>query len=235
MSKQTVKRVLQTSLIAAVLIGLGACTTTGEDKPVPTPASRLETETWRDKIKVDGRADEIQLAVHASGVSANQDQALRALVGRWLDAQAREIVVNAPLGGEDPSASGRMASDVRERLVLLGAPVGQVRVVGYDASGQVGATLRVGYEYFVADRLQCGEWENLTATRKNEAHANFGCAMAANLAAQVANPEDLIRPRDSTPVDAGRRDVVLGKYRRGEVTSSAADDQAKGTISKAIN
>jgi pilus assembly protein CpaD len=59
--------------------------------------------------------------------------------------------------------------------------------------------------------------------------------MAANLAAQVANPEDLLRPRDSTPDRRGPRDVVLGKYRKGEVTSSAKDDQANGSISKAIN
>jgi pilus assembly protein CpaD len=232
MSKQPVKLVL---LLGAALIGLSACASTGEDKPIPAPKSALEADGWRDKIKVDGHADEIQLALHASGVSANQDQALRALVSRWLDAQAREIVVSAPLGGADPSTSGRMAAEVRERLIMVGAPASQVRVVGYDAAGQEAAPLRVGFEYFVAERLQCGGWENITATRKNEAYENFGCAIAANLAAQVANPEDLIRPRDSSPIDAGRRDTVLGKYRRGEATSSAKDDQAKGTISKAIN
>jgi pilus assembly protein CpaD len=232
MSKQPVKLVL---LLGAVLIGLSACGGLPKEEVIPTPTSALEIDNWRDKIKVDGHADEIQLALHASGVSANQDQALRALVGRWLDAQGREIVVSAPLGGEDSSTSGRMASEVRERLIMVGAPAAQVRVVGYDAAGQTAAPLRVGYEYFVAERLQCGGWENLSATRKNEVHENFGCATAANLAAQVANPEDLIRPRDSSPIDAGRRDTVLGKYRRGEVSSSARDDQAKGTISKAIN
>jgi pilus assembly protein CpaD len=232
MNKPPVKHVL---LLGAALLGLTACASLPEDKPVPAPQARLETETWRDQIKIDGHADEIQLALHASGVSANQDQALRALVSRWLDAQAREIVVSAPLGGEDSASSGRMAAEVRERLVMLGAPAGQVRVVGYDAAGQGAAPLRVGFELFVAEGPKCGAWENLTATRKNEAYGTFGCAMAANLAAQIANPEDLVRPRDSTPVDAGRRDVVLGKYRKGEVTSSAKDDQANGSISKAIN
>ena len=235
MTPQTVQRLVKASLIGAALIGLSACASAAVDQQIPTPMSRTEPEKWRDQIKVDGRADEIQLAVHAQGVSPNQDQALSALVSRWLSAQAREIVVSAPLGGESPSAAGGMAVQVRERLTFYGAPPTQVRVVGYDAAGQANAPLRVGFEVFVAEAPRCGAWENLTATRKNEAYGNFGCAMAANLAAQIANPEDLVRPRDSTPMDAGRRDTVIGKYRKGEISSSAKDDQAKGTISKAIN
>jgi len=231
MNKPTVKSVL---ILGAALLGLSACASAGVEPPVPAPVSRTDGEKWRDQIKVDGRADEIQLAVHATGVSANQDQALSALVSRWLSAQAREIVVSAPLGGDAPAA-GAMAAQVRERLVFYGAAPAQVRVVGYDAVGLDQAPLRVGFEIFTAEGPTCGRWENLTATRKNEAYDNFGCAMAANLAAQIANPEDLIRPRDSTPIDAGRRDTVVGKYRKGEVTSSAKDDQANGAISKAIN
>ncbi|MEI9903699.1 MAG: hypothetical protein WDN06_06695 [Asticcacaulis sp.] len=34
--------------------------------------------------------------------------------------------------------------------------------------------------------------------------------------------------------DAPRKSVILGKYRTGDVTSSAKDDSAKGTISDAI-
>lgn len=232
MSKPPVKLVL---LLGAALIGLSACASDGVEKAVPTPVSRTDPEKWRDQIKVDGHTDEIQLAVHASGVSPNQDQALSALAGRWLSAQAREIVVSAPLGGDNSSAAGGMAMQVRERLTFYGAPASMVRVVGYDAAGQDAAPLRVGFEVFVAEAPSCGAWENITATRKNEAYGNFGCAMAANLAAQIANPEDLVRPRDSTSIDAGRRDTVIGKYRKGETTSSAKDDQAKGTISKAIN
>lgn len=235
MTKHPVTLILKASLVGAALLTLSACATGGEPA-APTAISRTDTEQWRDRIKVDGQADEILLATHLSGVSANQDQALRALVDRWLSAEARQITVSAPVGGDDPAAAGRMAGDIRQRLLLLGAPAARVQVVGYDAQGQIGAPVRVSFDYYVAEALKCGQsWENLTATRKNEAYDNFGCAMAANLAAQVANPEDLIRPRNSTPIDAGRRDTVLGKYRKGEITSSARDEQAVGTVSKAIN
>lgn len=234
MSTPTVKRILQAGLVGAALVGLSGCAS-GGPRSEPEVAPRLATQKWANRIKVESQPDEIQLAAHASGVSGNQDQALRDLVGRWLSAEAREIVISAPIGGDDPALSSRMAMYVRERLMMLGAPAGQVRVVGYDAAGQPAAPLRVGFEYFIAEGPQCGQrWENLAATRKNEAYDNFGCALAANLAAQVANPEDLIRPRNTTPVDAGRRETVMGKYRKGEVTSSAKDEQATGLVSKAI-
>ena len=51
----------------------------------------------------------------------------------------------------------------------------------------------------------------------------------------MANPEDLIQPRNSTPVDAQRRTTVLGKYRAGELTASAREEQATGIVSKAVN
>jgi pilus assembly protein CpaD len=107
--------------------------------------------------------------------------------------------------------------------------------VGYDASGAPDALLKVGFLRYTAQIPQCGGWENITGTRNNKAYENFGCAVTANIAAQVANPEDLLGPRPETPIDSGRRATVLDKYRKGEVTASAKDEQSNGIISKAVN
>ncbi|KQV55992.1 MULTISPECIES: CpaD family pilus assembly lipoprotein [unclassified Caulobacter] len=215
-------------LLAAAFAGLAACASAPPEQG-PSKVATTETQQWMDKIKVTSAPDEIVLASHATGLSANQGSALEALVGRWLDAEGRELVVTAP------NSAGAMATQIRDRLITLGAPGARVRVVGFNPAGPEDNTIRVGFLRYEAQPLKCGErWENLAATRNNTAYENFGCAMAANIAAQVANPEDLIRPRDTTPIDAGRRDTVLGKYRKGETTSAAKDDQASGAISKAI-
>ncbi|HEY2743800.1 MAG TPA: CpaD family pilus assembly lipoprotein [Polyangia bacterium] len=55
------------------------------------------------------------------------------------------------------------------------------------------------------------------------------------MAAQIANPRDLIAPRDMTPADATRRSVVLDKYRKGESTATASPEANKGKISDVGN
>ena len=224
----TLRTSVKIVLIAAAAAGLAACASTPSDEG-PSKTAATDTQQWMDKIKVTSAPDEIVLATHATGMSANQGSALEDLVSRWLEAEGRELVVTAP------NSAGLMAGQVRDRLIALGAPSARVRIVGFNPVGPEDNTIRVGFLRYEAEKLKCGQhWENLTATRNNTAYDNFGCAMAANLAAQVANPEDLIRPRDMTPADAGRRDRVTGLYRKGEVTSSAKDEQANGSISKAI-
>lgn len=223
----TLRLPVKTVLLGAALLGLAACASTPPDQG-PNKLAATETQQWMDRIKVDAAPDEILLKPHASGLSANQSAALEALVSRWLEAEARELVVTAP------HSAGVMAIQVRDRLAALGAG-SRVRVVGVDPAAAEEGAIRVGFARYEARPIKCGQrWENLSATRDNTVYENFGCAMAANIAAQVANPEDLVRPRDMTPADAGRRDAVLGKYRRGEVTSSAKDEQASGAVSKAI-
>lgn len=224
----TLRTSVKIVLMAAAAASLSACASAPTDQG-PSTTAATETQQWADKIKVTSAPDEIVLAPHATGLSANQSAALEDLHRRWLEAEGRELVVTAP------NTAGLMATQIRDRLIGLGAPGARVRVVGFNPAGPEDDTIRVGFLRYQAEKLKCGEaWENLTATRNNTAYDNFGCAMAANLAAQVANPEDLIRPRDMTPVDAGRRDRITGLYRKGEITSSAKDEQASGSVSKAI-
>ena len=65
----------------------------------------------------------------------------------------------------------------------------------------------------------------------NQSSGGFGCAITANMDAQVASPADRVRPADMGPADSQRRLFALDKYRKGEITSSAADEQAKGAVS----
>ena len=46
------------------------------------------------------------------------------------------------------------------------------------------------------------------------------CAQQRNLAAQIANPADLLGPRTVDPADAERRAVVFDKYRQGRPTGA---------------
>jgi pilus assembly protein CpaD len=72
----------------------------------------------------------------------------------------------------------------------------------------------VMYGAITASAGPCGKWpEDAAATSDNKQYHNFGCAIQNNLAAQVANPMDLLHPRRMGPIDAADRDKVIGDYR----------------------
>ncbi|KQY35569.1 pilus assembly protein CpaD [Caulobacter sp. Root487D2Y] len=217
-----------------VLTLLAACAAPAAG-PETAVAPRTPSEQWNDRVYVDSHPDEVLLALHAEGLSVAQSQALDGLLDRWMAAEAREIVVSAPTGGASGEVAGRMAVAARQRLIAMGAPAAKVRVMGYDAAGAPAAPLKVGFLRYTAQVPRCGGWENITGTRNNTAYENFGCAVTANIAAQVANPEDLLSPRPEGPIDSGRRATVLDKYRKGETTSSAKDEQSNGVVSKAVH
>ena len=116
-------------------------------------------------------------------------------------------------------------------MVQLGVPAELIQTAAYAAPGGEGPVL-IAYQRFQAEGPDCSTpWDDLTATGKNVPYAHFGCAVTANIAAEVANPRDFLAPAVETPADDNRRETVLGKYRRGDMTSSAKDDQANGKVS----
>jgi len=66
---------------------------------------------------------------------------------------------------------------------------------------------------------------------QNLPYPNLGCATQRNFAVAVANPQDLIGPRAETPRPGERRDVVWGKYVKGEPTISKRDPSEHANIS----
>ncbi|WP_439572267.1 CpaD family pilus assembly lipoprotein [Phreatobacter sp.] len=67
----------------------------------------------------------------------------------------------------------------------------------------------------------CGQWPHDlgpadgTLSAMNHPHWNHGCATQHNLAAIVANPNDLLAPRAEQQADAARRQTAIGRYRLG--------------------
>lgn len=220
-------RLFALTALAAALTG---CASTSDrvgqiDEPI-TP-----TEMWRAELS--RKPEEIQLAVHAGGVSPTQAEALAAFVDGWRQAEAGTITIQAPSDGPDGGASYRASESARAFLMGQGVPADQVRVIAYRPEGEGKAPLLIGYVRHEVVLPECGrEWTNIAHSITNRPQANFGCATTANMAAQIANPSDLAGPRATTPVDAGRRQVVIEKYRQGQVTSTPADPQAVVSVGK---
>ncbi|MDP3490458.1 MAG: CpaD family pilus assembly protein [Phenylobacterium sp.] len=216
---------------------LAAGVTACASAPPPRDGAAIDPPTPLDQYRAQAipQADEVRLAIHAQGISGPQADALAGLVHAWRNNEGGPIRLQAPVGAAESAAAYRMGESVRSFLVSQGVPHAEIQIVGYEAAGYGAAPMVVGYDRYVAQVPRCGQsWDNLTSTSANQTPANFGCAVNANFAAQLANPADLARPRDMGPPDAARRAEVLAKYRRGEPTSTQADEQAKGALSQVV-
>jgi len=77
----------------------------------------------------------------------------------------------------------------------------------------VSAPVRVSYVAVRAQTNKCGRWpEDIADDSENRHYADFGCSYQNNLAAQIANPADLLGPRRQTEVDAEKRGIVIEEY-----------------------
>jgi pilus assembly protein CpaD len=225
--------VSKTSATLAVLACLTLCACAS---PNTKNAAEPVTPTEHFAIDVAKQPETLRLAVHREGLSANQAQALGVFAQRWVDGGGEEITMQSPEHGANPADAYRTAADARDRLISDGVAPARIQIIGYEADGDAHAPIIVGFQRYVAKGPQCGHaWENLTATGSNSAYGSFGCAVTANIAAQIADPRDLLYPRAIEPSDAARRQTVLDHYRKGETTSSAKDDQANGAVSTAVH
>lgn len=210
-------------------VGLAACT--------PLSATQPEvalTPTEQYSIQVEEAPDEVAFTVHPEGLSLTQKAALVALVDRWRQSPgASDLVVETP-GGDQAAGAARTGGEVVAALTALGVPSDRIRTAAFE--GKPEAPVVAWFNRLQARGPDCSEgWNNIAATGSNQPMTHFGCAVVANLAAQIADPRDLLAPAATAAPDAARRDEVLAKYRRGEITSTKRDEQAAGVVSRAVN
>lgn len=214
---------------AAVLVLAGAlagCATGLDQGPPPlTPISRYS-------LQVEPGLDRIALAVHEQGVSANQNAALHDLVRRFAEARGEVLVVEAP-AGEDPAAAA-MAWRVRSTLEGLGVPAHRIVVASYPAPDPRAPVL-AGFETARVVIPDCSVLQgDMRATFANRPSLGLGCAITANMAAQIDNPRDILQPRGMTPPDSGRAAVVFDTYRKGETTSTPQEELVRGRVANVV-
>ena len=135
------------------------------------------------------------------------------------------INIQTPSGSANSAAASRMAKQIRSTLSGAGVAPGKIMETRYAASPNGDTSpIRLSYVAVTAMTGQCGQWpEDLSDnTFANKSWYNFGCASQSNLAAQIANPMDLVGPRGMSPIDAERRAVVIDTY-RGKTSTAATD------------
>lgn len=213
------------ALVLAGSLALAGCAA----GPALAPPALTPTSRWT--LQVEPSLDRIALAVREDGLSPAQGAALDALAARHGHRGVGAISVAAP-AGEDPDAA-RTAWSIRDALIARGLPAEAIRMTGY-AAPDPRAPVVVSFETVEARTPVCGrDWEDLSANL-NRTPNNFGCALTANMAAQIANPRDILQPRAMPPQDSHRAVVVFDNYRQGRQTSAPQEELVGGRVTQAV-
>ena len=137
----------------------------------------------------------------------------------WFDTLKLGYGDRVSIDGADSPSTRAAVADVAARYGILvdsAAPVTQ----GEIAPGNV----RVIVSRTKASVPGCPDWNNdVGADFASGNISNFGCAVNGNLAAMVANPEDLIHGRDgNSSVDAATASKAIKSYRNKAPTGDGA-------------
>lgn len=187
-----------------------------------------QTYTERHPIVLAEGSERLDLPVGAGsrGLTDRQRSDIRAFAADWRKNGRGPVGMMIPSGGTGDWA----APAVRTTLAAAGVPATSIVAQRYASKEDGVGLVKLGYVKLKAEVPHpCGLWPadlnhgggDWYGMSENREYWNFGCATQANLAAQVADPEDLARPRASDPVAAGRRVLVTDKYREGGDTTTA--------------
>ena len=125
------------------------------------------------------------------------------------------VYVDDPQGFGDPTRRGAVAA-IAARYGLLIAPGAPV------TAGQVPAgAMRVVVSRTGAYVPNCPNWDRPSQPEfEASTTSNFGCATNGNLAAMIANPEDLLRGRTAGASDATSVAKAVATYRSSTPTGA---------------
>ncbi len=152
---------------------------------------------------------------------------------RATDAGNTRIIISAPSGSSNEISAMNAVRDARYLLAKEGVADSDMIVEAYHSGSGTNPPIKVSYLRYVAEGPECGDFStNLASEPTNLPYPNFGCTTQRNFAAQIANPADLIMPRNMTPRSSERRDAAYNKYVKGDTTGAKKSDEEKIQVQK---
>ena len=183
----------------------------------------------------------IRVARGSQGLSPAQKAQVADFLERYRAPTAgnSKLVIAVPSGSPNESAAMRAVGDMRQlisELRLLREPTWRSSPT---AAAAMPARRSASPTCATSPRVPSAgsgrpTWPTSRATCRIRTSA---APQQHNLAAQIANPADLLGPRTMEPADAERRSVVFDKYRQGRTTRAEKDGdeervQVKGAITE---
>jgi pilus assembly protein CpaD len=198
MKSRNLNRLLPVAIAGVLLAGCQLDSALQSDYEPATVAERYPIQVRQATFKTGLRAPTGQL-------NTNQTNAVADFAIEAKRTGSPRVQILYPGGA---SASRKLANEIAVAITNYGIPKNRISVK--PIRGGANEPIQLVLTRKVAITKECGDWsEDLASTHANTVHPNYGCAMQHNIAAMVANPEDLERPRAMGPVLAGNRTETM--------------------------
>ncbi|MDZ7822653.1 MAG: CpaD family pilus assembly lipoprotein [Ahrensia sp.] len=206
----------KTTLSASALfcaVVLSGCATAKRDSftvgSIPTDYTKRHPIVLSEKEQTL----DIPVASSARELSVATLSNVKAFAAEFATSGTGAIVVMLPSGSANEAAVHRVKDQIVD-AVQSGGGSGVITYQSYDASNHgTSAPVRLSYSGVTASTSECGKWtDDILNTAENQNYNDYGCSTQNNLAAQIANPGDLLGPRQMSPIDAENRAAVIKTY-----------------------
>jgi len=176
------------------------------------------------QVQPNFRSLRLAFSGNDAGLMPDDAQHFDEFVANYIQHGNGAISIAVP-AGTDASAA---ITYFGERLASAGVPRDRI-LVGTRDSGD--GKVELGYIAYDATTAACGDWSaNYGDTASNRVSPNLGCATQHNLAAEIADPRDLVAPQPMGPGDAARRASVYSNYKDGKPTGATLTPDQSGAI-----
>jgi pilus assembly protein CpaD len=172
-------------------------------------------------ISEKAQITDIPVGAADRGMTHSQRRQLEGFLSSYDRSASPVVQILLPEGSANQAAARRAAAGLAQVARQAGVPRGHVTILSYHVDApESQPPIRVSYPKMVASAGPCGRWpDDLMKNAENKHYADFGCSYQRNLAAQVANPNDLLGPRKPGVIDAENRNNVIDLYRSRGVSS----------------
>jgi pilus assembly protein CpaD len=213
------RTILRGLAIAGIALALAGCSSLRPTQKAFAP----DEYHLRHPIKIADGVKHLDVFATGGGLDRRQYRDVLEFAGEYRQRGRGQMIAAVPSAGGDP----RILPAIRTALRAGGAS-GNLQVSTYPADPRLGAApVRLSFVTLTAEvASRCGLWPTDLAgtaqmeTWQNRPYHNLGCAYQTMIAAQVADPIDLVRPRAEGPIDPAKRTKDIEALRKDQDPST---------------
>lgn len=212
--------------LIAIVTMVSACS------PFVSGSERIDQPQYRTSGQHDFAVTE---SIRALAVQFGEDEStlaphvlapMQVFADDFVDQGGGTLFIEVAQGQPDDMLPGKLSylgAELRKRGIKAS------ELVVRPAEGPRSGEIILAYAKYEASVPGCPDWSQTNdGFHRNVAHSNFGCSVRGNLAKMLANPRDLVEPREFSNADAYSASRAIGAYRSGEAEPVSASSSEVG-------